>query len=72
MVCGFESQLARALKERQCTLKGQAQYVNVRGSVHCKGVYRVGDRDLQVQNFFNWFLKLTNQRRPKVTCLVRH
>ena len=68
----FESQLARALKERQCTLKGQAQYVNVRGSVHCKGVYRVGDSDLGVQNFLNWFLKLTNQRRPKVTCLVRH
>ena len=41
---GFESQLARALKERQCTLKGQARYVNVRGSVHWKGVYRVGDR----------------------------
>ena len=70
--CEFESQLARALKERQCTLKGQAQYVNVLGSVHWKGVYRVGDRDLGVQNFFNWFLKLTNQRRPKVTCLVRH
>ena len=69
---GFESQLARALKERQCTLKGQAQYVNVQGSVHWKGVYRVGDRDLGVQNFLNWFLKLTNQRRPKVTCLVRH
>ena len=34
----------RALKERQCTLKGQAWYVNVRGSVHWKGVYRVGDR----------------------------
>ena len=70
--CGFESQLARALKERQCTLKGQAWYVNVQGSVHCKVVYRVGDRDLGVQNFLNWFLKLTNQRRPKVTCLVRH
>ena len=68
----FESQLARALKERQCTLKGQARYVNVRGSVHWKGVYRVGDSDLKVQNFLNWFLKLTNQRRPKVTCLVRH
>ena len=27
------------LKERQCTLKGQARYVNVRGSVHWKGVY---------------------------------
>ena len=46
--CGFDSQLARALKERQCTLKGQARYVNVRGSVHCKGVYRVGDKDLGV------------------------
>ena len=33
----------RALKERQCTLQGQARYVNVRGSVHWKGVYRVGD-----------------------------
>ena len=49
---GFESQLARALKERQCTLKGQARYVSVRGSVHCKGVCRVGDRDLGVQIFF--------------------
>ena len=29
------------LKERQCTLKGQARYVNVRGSVHWKGVYTV-------------------------------
>ena len=26
-----------ALKERRCTLKGQARYVNVRGSVHWKG-----------------------------------
>ena len=55
MVAGFESQLARALKERQCTLKGQARYVNVWGSVHWKGVYRVGDRDLGVQNFFFGF-----------------
>ena len=62
----------RALQERQCTPKGMARYVNVRGSVHLKGVYRVGDRDLGLQIFFNWFLKLTNQKRPKVTCLVRH
>ena len=27
----------------------------------------MGDSDLGVQNFFNWFLKLTNQKRPKVT-----
>ena len=53
--CEFKSQLARALKERQCTLKGQARYVNVRGSVHWKGVYRVEDRDLGVQNFFFGF-----------------
>ena len=36
----------RALKERQYTLKGQARYVNVRGSVHWKGVYKVMDKDL--------------------------
>ena len=53
---GFKSQVARALKERQCTLKGQARCVNVRGSVHCKGVCRVGDRDLGEQNFFFGFL----------------
>ena len=39
----------------KCTLEGQAWYVNVRGSVHWKGVYRVGDRDLGVQNFFFGF-----------------
>ena len=41
----------------QCTLE-----VSVQG-----GGYTLG-----VQNFFNLFLKLTNQRRQKVTCLVRH
>ena len=70
--CGFESQLARALKERQCTLEGQARYVNVWGSVHWKGVYRVWGIETWGCNIFFWFLKLTNQRRPKVICLVRH
>ena len=36
-------------------LEGQAQSVNVRGSVHWKGVYRVGDTDLGVQNFLIGF-----------------
>ena len=36
-------------------LKGQARYVNVRGSVHWKGVYRVGDRDLGVQTYLIGF-----------------
>ena len=71
MVTGLNLSWQR-IKKRQCTPKGQARYVNVQGSVHWKGVYRVGDRDLGVQIFFNWFLKLTNQKRPKVTCLVHH
>ena len=62
----------KGFKRKAVYTEGQARYVNVQGSVHWKGVYTVGDRDLGVQNFFNWFLKLTNQRRPKVTCLVRH
>ena len=41
----------------QCTLEGSVQG---------------GGRDLGVQNFFNWFFKLTNQKRPKVTCSVCH
>ena len=61
MVAGSNLSWQR-IKKRQCTPKGQAWYVNVRGSVHWKGVYRVGDRDLGVQIFFNWFLKLTNQK----------
>ena len=59
--------------------KGKAVYTEGAGLVckctgQCtlKGVYRVGDRDLGVQNYLNWLLKLTNQKRPKVTCLVRH
>ena len=52
---GFESQLARALKERQCTLKGQARYVNVWGSVHCKGVCRVGIETWGCKIFFFGF-----------------
>ena len=62
---GFESQLARALIERQCTLKGQTRYVNVRGSVHCKGVCRVGDRDLGVQNFFFLVFKIDQSETTK-------
>ena len=63
--CGFKSQLARALKERQCTLEGQARYVDVRGSVHWKGVYRVGDRDLGVQNFFFLVFKIDQSETTK-------
>ena len=60
----FESQLARALKERQCTLKGQARYVNVRGSVHCKGVCRVGDRPGGAK-FFKLVFKIDQSETTK-------
>ena len=50
----------RAPRERQCTLEGEAQYVNVWGSVYWEGVYNVVKCILRVQIFFNWLLKLTN------------
>ena len=53
-----------ALKERQCTLKEQAWYVNVRGSVHWKGVYKVWGRHWGCKIFFN-LLKLMQW------CMVR-
>ena len=37
------------------TPKGQARYVSVWGSVHWKGVYRVGDRDLGLKIFLIGF-----------------
>ena len=52
-----------------------------KSSVHCRArpsmqmygaVYIGRECTLGVQNFFNLFLKLTNQRRPNITCLVRH
>ena len=43
-VCRRKTRLRnfRLIGERQCTPKGQARYVNVRGSVQWKRVYRVG------------------------------
>ena len=41
----------------QCTLERSVQ----------GGGERPGDA-----KFFNWFLKLTNHKQTKVTCLVRH
>ena len=32
----------RAQQERQCSLEGQAHYVNAQGSVHWKGVDTMG------------------------------
>ena len=52
-----------------------------KGSVHRRArpsmkmyeaVYTGRECTLRVQNFFILFFKLTNQRRPKVTCVVRH
>ena len=62
----------RALKERAVYTIGSGPVCKCVGqctmerSVQGGGVYTGGGK------FFNLFLKLTNQRRPKVTCLVHH
>ena len=45
-VCRRKTRLRkfRLIGERQCTSKGQARYVNIRGSVQWKGVYRARGR----------------------------
>ena len=54
---GLESWLAvhlekgSALRERQCTLEGEAWYVNVQGNVHWEGVYSIGEVHTGLQIF---------------------
>ena len=43
--------IGRALRERQCTLEKEAQYMNVWGSVHWKGVYMVREWTLGCKIF---------------------
>ena len=76
----------RALKERavytigpgpvckctgQCTLEGSVQDGGVQ-NFFCYFFAKFFFCTLGVQNFFKLFLKLTNLRQPKVTCLVHH
>ena len=42
----------QGIKRMAVYTKGQAWYVNVQGSVHWKGVYRVRGQTVRVQNFF--------------------
>ena len=66
-----EISAGRALKERAVYIIGQGPVCNCMGQCTL-GVFRVGECTLGVENFSNLLLKLTNQRQPKVTCLVRH
>ena len=62
---GFESLLAGYLDKGSVHCRGP-QFVIVQGSVQCGGMY-TGD------TFFkNLSLKLTNQKQPKVTCVIQH
>ena len=45
--------VGRALKARQCTLEGQAWYVNVRDGVHWIGGYRVRKLDTEGGKLIN-------------------
>ena len=62
----------QGIKRKAVYTEGASLVCKSMGQCTLKGVYTEGDRDLGMQNFFNWFLKLTNQKRSKVTCLVRH
>ena len=57
----------RALKEKAVYIVGPGPVCKYTGQNTLQGECTLG-----VQKFFNLFLKLTNQRRPKITCLVRH
>ena len=56
--------VGKALRERQCMLEVEAWFVMLQGSVQCGGVPIGGS------NFFNRLLKLTYQKRSKVTCSI--
>ena len=62
----------QGIKRKAVYTEGAGLVCKCMGQCTLEGSVHDGDGDLGVQNFFNWFLKLTNQRRPKVTCLVRH
>ena len=46
----------QGIRRKAVYTKGAGPICKCTGSVHWKGVYRVGDRDLGVQNFFNWLV----------------
>ena len=52
----------QGIKRKAVYTKEAGPVCKCTGQCTLEGVYRVGDRDLGVQNFFNWFLKLTNQK----------
>ena len=62
----------RAFKERAVCTGGPCLVCKCMGQCTLEGSVQGGGVYTGVQNFFNVFLKLTNQRQPKVTCLVRH
>ena len=62
----------QGIKRKAVYTEGAGPVCKCTGQCTLEGSVQGGDRDLGVQNFFNWFLKLTNQKRTKVTCLVCH
>ena len=57
----------RALRERQCTLEGEAQYVNVWGSAHGGTTFfylviKIDQSETTKCHMFNTLLRLTNRK----------
>ena len=67
-----EISAGRAFKERAVYTVGPGPVCKCTGQHALEGSVQGGECTLEVQNFLNLFLKLTNQRRPKVVCLVCH
>ena len=71
MVVG--SNLSRpGIKRKAVYTEGAGLVCKCMGLCTLEGSVQGGGRLLRVQNFFNWLLNLTNQKQPKVTCLVGH
>ena len=59
-------------KRKAVYTKGAGPICKCMGQCTLEGSVQGGGYTLGMQNFFNVLLKLTSQRRPKVTCLVHH
>ena len=55
------------LRKRQCTLEGDAQYVNIQGSVHWEGVYSVGKCTWQC----NFFCSIRSDQKSRTKYIIK-
>ena len=62
----------QSIKRKAVYTEGAGPVCKCMGQCTLEGSVQGGGKRPGGAKFFNWFLKLTNQKRPKVTCLVHH